>query len=432
VLHVPGLVVPLYSLRAHIKQRGCGFIGTSDVGILVYFPTFVLSVDTSKDCHLAYELLGRSAPIDTLHYVRPRCELSLYPLEIASHGAVQTPILIDNNSSAEGLIDSDRSQVWPVSPPSPLRQDFDSVSAQLCSLADAVASLLPSCPPSTDSVPSSLPDAMPAPVDPLPSPVLLSTMTRDKIVSLVHHPNSTLPPVCPCDTANASDSKTHWSAEELHQTMGCRKFCNYKHLLQVSSGGQWIDGGEFPPSLGSFATIPKAKRGQPLDQTVYRFLNAVYMDIAFGDCLSIGGFCYAFILVDCAMRYNWTFGLKTLSSDCILRALRLSQSLAGSLACCFYCNCNTKLVGTGVSEYLIDNNSRVVTAPAKRQSLNGLVESHWKTMVYMACAYLTEKQMPRSFWFYAITHAAQMMNAIPGKIQDTPCITILTCSWRWP
>jgi hypothetical protein len=36
-------------------------------------------------------------------------------------------------------------------------------------------------------------------------------------------------------------------------------------------------------------------------------------------------------------------------------------------------------------------------------------------MVHMARAYITEKQMPRAFWFYAITHAARMMNAIPGK-----------------
>ena len=34
----------------------------------------------------------------------------------------------------------------------------------------------------------------------------------------------------------------------------------------------------------------------------------------------------------------------------------------------------------------------------------------------MAWAYLTEKQMPQSFWFFAITHAACMMNAIPGKV----------------
>jgi hypothetical protein len=37
-------------------------------------------------------------------------------------------------------------------------------------------------------------------------------------------------------------------------------------------------------------------------------------------------------------------------------------------------------------------------------------------MVHMARAYLTEKQMPRSYGFFAITHAASMMNAIPGKV----------------
>jgi hypothetical protein len=33
----------------------------------------------------------------------------------------------------------------------------------------------------------------------------------------------------------------------------------------------------------------------------------------------------------------------------------------------------------------------------------------------MGHAYLTEKQMPWSYWFYAITHNACMMNAFPGK-----------------
>jgi hypothetical protein len=39
-------------------------------------------------------------------------------------------------------------------------------------------------------------------------------------------------------------------------------------------------------------------------------------------------------------------------------------------------------------------------------------------MVHMARAYLTEMQMPRSYWFFAIMHAARMMNAIPGKVDD--------------
>jgi hypothetical protein len=37
-------------------------------------------------------------------------------------------------------------------------------------------------------------------------------------------------------------------------------------------------------------------------------------------------------------------------------------------------------------------------------------------MVHMSCAYLTETQMPRSFWFFSIVHSAWMMNAIPGKL----------------
>jgi hypothetical protein len=74
VLHMI-LWSPLYSLCAHVKQHGCGFIGESDEGILVYFPTFVSSVDMSKDCHLALNLLG-----DRLH-------LTLFnmPSLVASH-----------------------------------------------------------------------------------------------------------------------------------------------------------------------------------------------------------------------------------------------------------------------------------------------------------------------------------------------------------
>jgi hypothetical protein len=36
-------------------------------------------------------------------------------------------------------------------------------------------------------------------------------------------------------------------------------------------------------------------------------------------------------------------------------------------------------------------------------------------MVHMSRAYLTKKQMPQIFWYYAIKHMARMMNMIPGK-----------------
>jgi hypothetical protein len=69
VLHVPGLAALLYSLHTHITQRGCGFIGTRKSEFLVYFPTFVLSVNTAIGCHLSFDPLGWSAPLATLHYI---------------------------------------------------------------------------------------------------------------------------------------------------------------------------------------------------------------------------------------------------------------------------------------------------------------------------------------------------------------------------
>jgi hypothetical protein len=143
-------------------------------------------------------------------------------------------------------------------------------------------------------------------------------MPYDNIARLLHHPGASFPPVWPCDTANASDTKMYWSAKELHWIMGCCKFCNYKHLLQVSRNGEWVDGGEFSHLLGLFATIPKAKKGGALDRTKYRYLDAVHVDIAFGDCVSVGGFHYALILADQATHYNWTFGLKDLSLASII------------------------------------------------------------------------------------------------------------------
>jgi hypothetical protein len=104
-LHVPGLVVPLYSPRAHCTQHGCGFIGVLGVGILVWFWTFVLLVDTSKDCHLTYKSLGQSASLESLQYVQPRCSPSLYPSALTSTSAAKQMRMdldvIEDDSSKE-------------------------------------------------------------------------------------------------------------------------------------------------------------------------------------------------------------------------------------------------------------------------------------------------------------------------------------------
>ena len=132
------------------------------------------------------------------------------------------------------------------------------------------------------------------------------------------------------------------------------------------------------------------------------------------------------LLVDRATRYNWVYGLKDLSADSILSALCNFKADTGSYACCFRSDCDAKLFGKRIRDHLIDYNSKVIAAPAGRQSSNGLVELHWKTMAHMSRAYLTKKQMPHSFWFFSILHSARMMNAIPGFCTDS---WLLLFSW---
>ena len=439
VLHVPALRVPLYSLRAHLRQRGCGFVGSFNTGMHVYFPDVVLSVDMSMDCHLSYEPLCKSAPLSTLHYVQPRCAPVHYPTEGSALRAgtapasppalrpLDAPVLIEDDGSSGDNdvakpsaddVESDLpafsslvpKQVRHASSKTFSPNDLALISKQLQVLSDRLSGITV---PPLPSPPAVL--YLDAPVSDWDTPRLLSSLSQEDVVRLVHRPGSVPPPVRPCDRSNGSDTKTHWTSEELHRALGCRRFRNYKHILQTSLDGQWMDGGKFQVSLGAFTTIPKAPRGKAINCEQSFYLDVVHVDIFFGDCVSTGGFRYSLVFVDRATRYNWVFGLKDLSSSLILSAFCLFRADAGSYARCFRCDCDTKLFGTKIREHLIDNASNIVAAAAGRQSSNGLVQSHWKVMVHMARAYLTEKQMPRSFWFYAIVHWARMMNAIPGK-----------------
>jgi hypothetical protein len=135
VLRVPGHAVPLYSLRTHATQRGCGFMGAEESGFLVYFPDFVLSVDTAMDSHLSFDPAGRSAPLSTLHYVQPRSPPATYPY--ASLPALSTalplpapPAVIedDDANSAHG----DASSTASSSPsPTPTLSDLSSTLQDL-------------------------------------------------------------------------------------------------------------------------------------------------------------------------------------------------------------------------------------------------------------------------------------------------------------
>jgi hypothetical protein len=103
------------------------------------------------------------------------------------------------------------------------------------------------------------------------------------------------------------------------------------------------------------------------------------------------------IFVNQATRYNWRYGLTTFPSQCILSAIWLFRTSAGSLAKCFYLDCDSNSLALQLANNLLT------------------LTWKWKIMDHMGCSYLTEKQMPQTLCFYATTHAAQMMIPIPGK-----------------
>ena len=63
----------MYLDSGAVSQKGCGFMGAESLGgIFVYFPCFVLEVDTSKDCTLSYAPFGKKVSIHDLDYTQPK------------------------------------------------------------------------------------------------------------------------------------------------------------------------------------------------------------------------------------------------------------------------------------------------------------------------------------------------------------------------
>ena len=233
----------------------------------VFFHSFIIEVDTSTDCHLLCEPIGRAACLADLDYVQPKYLVDKSDSSLAT--ALSTlPAIIKPDDTPDDL--PTLVSHWPKRPPSPVLLPID-------------MSLLP---PSTYT--KSLKDleheeliqwlySVEHPVSPSPtdtklrSSAPLECMEREEILTLLHHPNTSPPAIRPCDTPNASDTKSHWTAEELHRITGCRRFRNYRHLISTTKDGSFIDNGEFPLSIGSFTTIPKHR---PHDIKIFRHCSS--------------------------------------------------------------------------------------------------------------------------------------------------------------
>jgi hypothetical protein len=111
--------------------------------------------------------------------------------------------------------------------------------------------------------------------------------------------------------------------------------------------------------------------------------------------------------------------MQTISSADIIHALETFHSDTGTYPKTFHADFDQKLIG-GAALRHINKYSRIIAAPARRQSSNGLIEATRKTVVRMARAYITEKQVGREFWYFTIRHAVTMINQVPGRINQVP------------
>jgi hypothetical protein len=122
-LHVPALCNPLYSLRAHQRQHGCGHIGMHQLGMFVFFPSFIVKVNTDTNCHLSYKLIGRSASITKLDYVQP----VQAPSPSASTTVVMTPsapAVVEDEDDNDDVMPTYAAH-WPKRPSAPPTSPFN-------------------------------------------------------------------------------------------------------------------------------------------------------------------------------------------------------------------------------------------------------------------------------------------------------------------
>lgn len=325
------------------------------------------SVDDSVDSYIPYQALGRSSS-RVYDYRQPRHPYSTSSASTPSrllHDAVRQPHVVIPYSLSE-LDDESPSSVDDESPSSdsPLTMHDDDASSS------------PSTPMPTATTPSADPTPHPATTLPTTSPLAPPTVTRisaDTLATFLPAGLTAPPAVCPCDTPNGSDSRRHLTADAIYRLFGNRRFRNYQNFCLASKDAKFINSGDPVPSLGEYATIPKRKRGPALPRP-QRALDKVHMDIVFGDGLGQMGYRYALLFVDCSTRYIWVVGLKSLHADSLISAFSQFRAEAGRLAVQFRCDCDTKLLSHQVLLWLRANGSDVASAPAGRQSSNGLVE----------------------------------------------------------
>jgi hypothetical protein len=80
-----------------------------NLGIYVFFPTFIVKVDTATDCHLSYEPIEHSGKLPSLDYVQPKTVTTSASNTTSMPSA---PAVIEDDQDADDTIPVTYARHW--------------------------------------------------------------------------------------------------------------------------------------------------------------------------------------------------------------------------------------------------------------------------------------------------------------------------------
>ena len=128
------------------------------------------------------------------------------------------------------------------------------------------------------------------------------------------HPTSAILQSC------SNQAQTTCDASKLHKICGCHFFTNKYHIIATSKNVKLTTTAELPAMIGYFTTIDNPHKGKWFTKC-QKYLDNVHLGIMYGNCVALGGYQYAVVLVDITTRYTWLYGLTLLMSgdNCFAR-----------------------------------------------------------------------------------------------------------------
>ena len=153
-----------------------------------------------------------------------------------------------------------------------------------------------------------------------------------------------------------------------------------------------------------------------------------HIDIIYGTVTAIEGYRYGLFIVDCATRSRFILPMKVLKND-LAPTLQKICNDTGVIPKRILTDFDHKIMGSTVMDMFTDFDGKCIidtapvptieAAPPNKQNQNGLAESNWKAVLYMARAWLTSNLLPSKFWWWALKRATEISNYIPLKIDNS-------------